>query len=101
MRQLAVVGAVRLERQGFTRSLPFGRRVGTVPTTDAMWFNNTLYSRMQDLLADYQQRARSIAESAEPLVTSITDLVQGGKRLRALLAWWGWQGAGGDADDPR
>ncbi|HIY86144.1 MAG TPA: polyprenyl synthetase family protein [Candidatus Yaniella excrementavium] len=66
-----------------------------------MWFNNTLYSRMQDLLADYQQRARSIAESAEPLVTSITDLVQGGKRLRALLAWWGWQGAGGDADDPR
>src|SRR5699024_856370 len=101
MCQYHVICAVRLKSQDFSRSLPLGRRFGTVTTTDAMWFNNTLYSRMQDLLADYQQRARSIAESAEPLVTSITDLVQGGKRLRALLAWWGWQGAGGDADDPR
>src|SRR5690625_3842874 len=56
---------------------------------------------MQEMLLEYQQRAGNIAESAEPLVTSIVELVQGGKRLRALLAWWGWQGAGGDADDPR
>src|SRR5699024_6365723 len=101
MCQFYVICPVRLKSQNFSRSLPSGRRFGTVTTTDAMWFNNTLYSRMQELLADYQQQARSIAESAEPLVTSITDLVQGGKRLRALLAWWGWQGAGGDADDPR
>src|SRR5690625_7650046 len=53
------------------------------------------------MLLEYQQRAGNIAESAEPLVTSIVELVQGGKRLRALLAWWGWQGAGGDADDAR
>ena len=70
-------------------------------TIDAMWFRNTLHSRMQELLAEYQQQARTISDSAEPLVTSIVDLVQGGKRLRALLAWWGWQGAGGDADDTR
>lgn len=69
--------------------------------TDAVWFRNTLHNRMQEMLLEYQQRAGNIAESAEPLVTSIVELVQGGKRLRALLAWWGWQGAGGDADDPR
>ncbi|MDN6680518.1 MAG: hypothetical protein L0L17_12670, partial [Yaniella sp.] len=60
--------------------------------TDAVWFRNTLHNRMQEMLLEYQQRAGNIAESAEPLVTSIVELVQGGKRLRALLAWWGWQG---------
>ena len=70
-------------------------------TLDAPWFRNQLQGRMQELLADYQQRAHKIAESSTPLVTSIADLVENGKRLRALLAWWGWQGAGGDADDPR
>lgn len=70
-------------------------------TLDALWFRNQLQNRMQELLADYQQRANNIAESSTPLVTSIANLVENGKRLRALLAWWGWQGAGGDADDPR
>lgn len=70
-------------------------------TLDAAWFRTTVQERMQELLADYQHRAIQIAPSAEPLVSSIARLVEGGKRLRALLAWWGWQGAGGDADDPR
>lgn len=70
-------------------------------TMDATWFRNTLQDRMQEMLSDYQQRAGKIAEASQPLVTSIADLVQGGKRLRALLAWRGWQGAGGEADDPR
>ena len=70
-------------------------------TLDAPWFRKHLEDRMQELLADYQQRASNIAQSSTPLVTSIANLVENGKRLRALLAWWGWQGAGGDADDPR
>lgn len=70
-------------------------------TLDAAWFRQKVQDRMQELLSAYQQRARGIAESSEQLVTSITNLVQNGKRLRALLAWWGWQGAGGRADDQR
>lgn len=70
-------------------------------TMDATWFRNRLQGRMQEILAQYEQRAGKIAEASQPLVTSIVNLVQGGKRLRALLAWWGWQGAGGDVDDPR
>lgn len=70
-------------------------------TLDASWFRTQLEHRMQELLADYTSRATSIAGASDPLVTSIAKLVENGKRLRALLAWWGWQGAGGDADDPR
>lgn len=68
---------------------------------DASWFRTQLEDRMQDLLADYRTRATSIAQSSAALVTSIAKLVENGKRLRALLAWWGWQGAGGEASDPR
>lgn len=68
---------------------------------DASWFRTELQDRLQDLLAEYSQRATTISDAAAPLVASITKLLQGGKRLRALLAWWGWQGAGGDADDAR
>lgn len=70
-------------------------------TLDAAWFQTTVQERMQELLAEYKQRASQIATSAEPLVSSIARLVEGGKRLRAMLAWWGWQGAGGEADDLR
>lgn len=70
-------------------------------TMDAAWFRTQVQDRMQDLLLGYQQRAGNIAKASEPLVASIANLVEGGKRLRALLAWWGWQGAGGAADDPR
>lgn len=68
---------------------------------DATWFRTELQDRMQELLADYRDRASTISVSAVPLVDSIASLLRGGKRLRALLAWWGWQGAGGDPDDPR
>lgn len=68
---------------------------------DAAWFQTNVEERMQQLLSDYRHRASRIASSSETLVTSIATLVEGGKRLRALLAWWGWQGAGGAADDPR
>lgn len=70
-------------------------------TLDAPWFRKQLHNRMQELLAQYRRRAVDIAQASDPLVTSIATLVEGGKRLRALLAWWGWQGAGGSADDPR
>lgn len=68
---------------------------------DASWFREQLFERMQELLAGYRSRAVEIAAASDPLVKSIAKLVESGKRLRALLAWWGWQGAGGSAADPR
>ncbi len=57
--------------------------------------------RMTGLLDDYRSSAEEISTSAVPLVEAIAGLVRGGKRLRAILAGWGWRGAGGAADDHR
>ncbi|NKX54954.1 polyprenyl synthetase family protein [Arthrobacter mobilis] len=40
------------------------------------------------------------APDAAALVDAIADLTEGGKRLRALLAYWGWRGAGGSEAAP-
>lgn len=56
--------------------------------------------RLTEVLDDHLQRAESISPSARPMVESIARLSAGGKRMRALLCWWGWQGAAGDPDHP-
>ncbi|MFC7402146.1 polyprenyl synthetase family protein [Citricoccus sp. GCM10030269] len=56
---------------------------------------------MHELLESYHRRAADISTSATPLIEAISQLVLGGKRMRALLAWWGWQGVGGDPEDSR
>ncbi|WP_413543648.1 polyprenyl synthetase family protein [Citricoccus nitrophenolicus] len=57
--------------------------------------------RLEELLAGYHDRAAAISDSATPLVEAITGLARGGKRMRAVLAWWGWRGTGAAADDER
>lgn len=60
-------------------------------------------SRYLDSLAEEltrfleRQAAAMAAVSADvaPLMDAIAGLVTGGKRLRALLCYWGWRGAGG------
>ena len=51
------------------------------------------------LMAEFFARQRELLEgiSAEtlPLLEAIESLSTGGKRLRALLSYWGWRGAGG------
>jgi len=42
----------------------------------------------------------SVSPDVEPLIGSISNLVTGGKRLRALMCYWGWRGAGGSAGSP-
>ena len=51
------------------------------------------------LMAEFFARQRELLEgiSSEtlPLLEAIESLSTGGKRLRALLSYWGWRGAGG------
>ncbi len=44
--------------------------------------------QQRDVLAD-------ISTESLPLITSIAALTSGGKRMRALLCYWGWRAAGG------
>ncbi len=38
----------------------------------------------------------AISPDIDPIMGSISNLVTGGKRLRALMCYWGWRGAGGE-----
>ena len=56
--------------------------------------------RLSEVMERHRGRADGISPSARPMLDAIADLSEGGKRMRALLCWWGWQGAGGDPQDP-
>jgi len=57
-----------------------------------------------DQLNAFLSEKRTLLASISPdtlvLVDSIKSLATGGKRMRALLCYWGWRGAGGGADAP-
>lgn len=55
--------------------------------------------KLESFLADQQGIMAAISPDVAPLLGSIASLVTGGKRLRALMCYWGWRGAGGSADD--
>lgn len=51
-------------------------------------------------LSAKQSVMAAISPDIEPIMGSISNLVTGGKRLRALMCYWGWRGAGGAAEAP-
>ena len=53
--------------------------------------------KLTDFLTSRQAVMSSISPDIDPLMGSISNLVTGGKRLRALMCYWGWRGAGGEA----
>lgn len=60
-------------------------------------------ARVSLALSDYVETQvpilRSISEDLTPLSDLLVQFTSGGKRLRPVLAWWGWRGAGGSDDD--
>ncbi|MCU1517237.1 MAG: polyprenyl synthetase family protein [Pseudarthrobacter sp.] len=53
---------------------------------------------LTDFLTSRQSVMTAISPDIDPIMGSISNLVTGGKRLRALMCYWGWRGAGGDAE---
>ncbi|GAB3561901.1 polyprenyl synthetase family protein [Arthrobacter alkaliphilus] len=56
--------------------------------------------KLNGFLGVHQETMATISPDVAPLMSSITSLVTGGKRLRALMCYWGWRGAGGEAAHP-
>ncbi len=54
--------------------------------------------RLQTFLAEKGTLLAGISPDSLALVDSIASLTTGGKRMRALLCYWGWRGAGGAPD---
>lgn len=51
---------------------------------------------LTDFLTTRQSLMAAISPDIDPIMGSISNLVTGGKRLRALMCYWGWRGAGGE-----
>ncbi|MCC3274308.1 MULTISPECIES: polyprenyl synthetase family protein [unclassified Arthrobacter] len=59
-----------------------------------------LGAELEDFLAVQHSVLAEVSAEALPLLDAVRNLARGGKRLRALLAYWGWRGAGGAALAP-
>ena len=55
---------------------------------------------LEAFLTSQQDIMATVSPDVEPLLGSISSLVTGGKRLRALMCYWGWRGAGGAENHP-
>lgn len=64
---------------------------------DQAEYTNALEQELQDFLAVKGAELAAISADARALIDTISGLVTGGKRMRALLCYWGWRGAGGNA----
>ncbi|WP_104092368.1 polyprenyl synthetase family protein [Arthrobacter sp. GMC3] len=56
--------------------------------------------QLNAFLSEKRTLMASISADTLVLVDSIKSLATGGKRMRALLCYWGWRGAGGAPDAP-
>jgi geranylgeranyl diphosphate synthase type I len=57
-------------------------------------------AKLNGFLGMQQETMATISPDVAPLMGSISSLVTGGKRLRALMCYWGWRGAGGESAHP-
>ncbi|ABM10205.1 polyprenyl synthetase family protein [Paenarthrobacter aurescens] len=69
-------------------------------TAEQTQFINGVAGKLSGFLSEQQDLMATVSPDVEPLIGSISNLVTGGKRLRALMCYWGWRGAGGPAGDP-
>lgn len=72
------------------------------PGTDPAAREGESYRRQLAIgLEDFLDRQRGVllevSEESVPLLDAVHALAKGGKRMRALLNYWGWRGAGGEA----
>ncbi|MDQ0734340.1 polyprenyl synthetase family protein [Arthrobacter agilis] len=58
-------------------------------------FRSSLTRGIEAFLAEQREVLAEISAESLPLISSIAALTGGGKRMRALLCYWGWRAAGG------
>ena len=63
-------------------------------------FRALLDAELDSFLTERTRLVEGISPEAVPLLEAIHALSRGGKRLRGLLCYWGFRGAGGAALDP-
>lgn len=73
-------------------------------TTDTDAQLHGLRSSFGDIVSDFVREQVGILSAISPdllpLLDTLEDLLEGGKRLRPTFAYWGWRSAGGSAEGP-
>jgi geranylgeranyl diphosphate synthase type I len=71
--------------------------VGVTPDSplDAEDLRTRVQKALDDDLAHQAGVLDAVSPDLAPLMDSVSDLLRGGKRLRAAFCYWGWRGAGG------
>ena len=72
-----------------------GRAFGSVPEEQAA-YRQSLSVDLEQFLEIQRGILEDVSAESVPLLGAVQSLARGGKRLRALLNYWGWRGAGGD-----
>ena len=72
---------------------------GANPAAEQEAFIAAVATELNSFLAEKHALLARISPDTLVLIESIRKLVTGGKRMRALLCYWGWRGAGRAADD--
>lgn len=62
-------------------------------------FRQRVSSKVADVFTEQTPLLLSVSDDLQPMITSISALMAGGKRLRPAFAYWGWRGAGGADTD--
>lgn len=73
-------------------------KTGATTAAENDAFIAAVAEELNDFLAEKHQLLAQISPATLVLVEAIKTLVTGGKRMRALLCYWGWRGAGGAPD---
>lgn len=71
---------------------------GATPSAEQDAFLAAVATQLNNFLAEKHTLLAQISPDTLTLIDSIKTLVTGGKRMRALLCYWGWRGAGGAAN---
>ena len=61
---------------------------------DAEDLRSRVQKELDDALAHQAEVLDAVSPDLAPLMDGISDLLSGGKRLRAAFCYWGWRGAG-------
>ena len=58
---------------------------------DASRFRDGIQAIVDEVLADERRTLSGISADLDPMMTALTDLMSGGKRLRPAFCYWGWR----------
>ena len=78
---------------GGSAELPAG--IAAALENEQSAYLNAFNTLMAEFFAAQRELLEGISPETLPLLEAIESLSTGGKRLRALLSYWGWRGAGG------